>query len=452
MKKTDIFLVLCPLFPTALPPLGIAYVAEYLTAHGHSIVCHDLNIALYHQASEQEKQEWHIQNNPVFAGQMIQQYFIGQHAVVKRFLCEIEKRQPSIVALSIFKSNMQCSMVFASMIKERFPDITIVAGGPQVTAMIRAHGAGIMHDFPVDHWVCGEGERALQALVEKCETSYCIDLPDEQDIHHIPYPRFQGFPLNAYNYGTKMPLLMSRGCIRQCTFCSERLLSHRFRVRHPEHVMDEINFHMRTRNIRQFVFYDSLVNGNLDALKELCDRIIAERRHIQWEAQCCIRQDMTEALFAKMKRAGCFNMFIGLESGSDTILKRMNKGFTTDEAHDFFTRAHHAGCHFEISLITDFPGETEEQFQETISFIENNHAYIPKIAQLNPYVPYEGTAAWAEANKPSGAFSDHTSIVSEKAHTKMHRMLACFKEMNIPFTKSYIGNLLPKTQGIADVI
>jgi len=142
---------------------------------------------------------------------------------------------------------------------------------------------------------------------------------------------------------------------------------------------------------------------------------------------------MSRELVSKMKRAGCFNLFIGLESASAAVLKRMNKGFTLTEARSFFQLLSAEGLHFEISLITNYPGETENEFQETLQFIRDNKSSIPKIAQVNPWVPYVGTTA-----------AQRTHMVDfAQGIRKLERMRAFFEHENIPYTKSYIGNLLP---------
>jgi threonylcarbamoyladenosine tRNA methylthiotransferase MtaB len=134
-----------------------------------------------------------------------------------------------------------------------------------------------------------------------------------------------------------------------------------------------------------------------------------------------------------MKQAGCFNLFIGLETASDAVLKRIQKGITRNDALTFFEKMKGAGLHFEISLITAFPGETEKEFEETCAFIKQHKEMIPKIAQVNPYVPYEGTML-GEANP-------HVDETLGKK--RVRRLVELFEKEKIPYTKSYIGNLLP---------
>ena len=99
-----------------------------------------------------------------------------------------------------------------------------------------------------------------------------------------------------------------------------------------------------------------------------------------------------------------------------------------------------AEIHFEVSLITNFPGESDDEFQETCTFIVKHKELIPKIAQVNPYVPYEGTATAAS----------HPKVDEVLGQERMSRLVGLFESEGIAYTKSYIGNLL--AQGTENVI
>ncbi|MFC1809636.1 B12-binding domain-containing radical SAM protein, partial [Candidatus Omnitrophota bacterium] len=254
-----------------------------------------------------------------------------------------------------------------------------------------------------------------------------------EHLNEIPFSTFEGIDRTRYDVTSTLPILMSRGCIRQCSFCSERLLYKGFRIRSAEYVVQEIEFHMKHNKVTSFVFHDSLINGELRTLEQFCDQVFERGLSISWEAQCSIRNDMDVRILEKMKQAGCFNLFIGLESASNTVLQRMSKGMTRDDARTFFEKCNKVGLHFEISLITNFPGETEDEFHETCDFIREHKGIIPKIAQVNPYVPYAGTE-----------IGDAYPVVDEaQGQERMQKLVILFEEEEIPYTKSYIGNLLP---------
>lgn len=430
MKKKDIFLILAPLFYTKLPPLSLAYLSEFLEQKGIGVCCHDLNIQWYRTADAADRKEWAKQNNAVFQQKITREWINYDNPIIIELMKKIDHEEPKIIGFSLFKNNYYPTFKIAALIRSRHPDIPFIFGGPEAQHIERKEDKKY-----ADHIIIGEGEcalfdllqqKGLKAIKRKQEDAELID------INKVPWPRFRGLDRRCYDNHTALPLLMSRGCIRQCAFCSERFLYTKYRCRDPRLLVEEIQHHTQQNGITHFVFHDSLINGDLARLRAFCELLIEKEPAISWEAQCCIRPDMVPELFLRMKKSGCVNLFIGLEAASDPVLRRMNKGFTREEARMFFERLTAAGLHFEISLITHFPGETKKEFEETCAFIKENKHIIPKIAQINPFIPYRGTPAAAmfcTADEKSGL-------------EKMNALVSLCMEEKIPFTRGYIGNLL----------
>jgi radical SAM superfamily enzyme YgiQ (UPF0313 family) len=140
---------------------------------------------------------------------------------------------------------------------------------------------------------------------------------------------------------------------------------------------------------------------------------------------------MSDALLRKMKSSGCVNLFVGLESGSDGVLGKMKKGFTVYEALCFFHRLRQAGLQYEVSLIAHYPGETEGEFLQTLEFLRNNPDAVNKIAQVSLFKKYPGS----ETEIPVG-YNDTEGLA------KIGRIMDALKECGIPYTPSYINNLI----------
>lgn len=159
-----------------------------------------------------------------------------------------------------------------------------------------------------------------------------------------------------------------------------------------------INFHLQISKIRYFLdfmlpkklisgivpfinFNDSLINGMPEELEQLCDKIINNQIMFHWAGMALIRKEMTISLLKKMKAAGCIHLAWGLESGSQKVLELMNKRFySIDLATSVIEDTYRAGINQSISLITGFPGETEEMFQETLAFLNKYMKYFNKIS------------------------------------------------------------------------
>ncbi len=279
------------------------------------------------------------------------------------------------------------------------------------------------------HLIIGEGEEALVTLLEGKTKERYIETRGNAFTKY--FPKYESMDLSLYSRKGSLPVLMSRGCIHKCRFCLERLIYPDYHIKKAGLVFEEILYHYKNNGVRWFTFYDSIFNGNLMELDRLLDLILRERLKIMWDAQIAVRKDMGAALLKKMKRAGCINLFIGLESGSDSLLKKMNKHFTSEEAALFFQKLRQAGLQFEVSLIAHYPGETEKQLSETLSFLRDNKKFIPKVAQISLFRNYPGTSVTV----PEG-YNEAVGL------EKINRMLDFLKEQGIPYTKSYVNNLI----------
>jgi radical SAM superfamily enzyme YgiQ (UPF0313 family) len=274
----------------------------------------------------------------------------------------------------------------------------------------------------------GEGELKLRKFMN----NDIIDCNAEIDnLDNLPFPDFDIFNFDFYKTKKCLPLLSSRGCINRCAFCSEKnLYRKKYRQHSAEYIVDMIAYYKKKYNISWFVFQDSLINADLKRLKKICSMILEKNLEIKWEAQVYIRKDMNTDLLSLMKKSGCYNMFIGLESGSDKILSLMNKGYNSETAALFFRKCSDAEIFFETSLIFGFPGETEKTVEETFNFFKNNSKYIKKIAQINPYVYY-----------PLSGISNIQQKNNLDLNTIINNFLKLCNDNNIRYTKSFINNL-----------
>ena len=117
-------------------------------------------------------------------------------------------------------------------------------------------------------------------------------------------------------------------------------------------------------------FNDSLINGAPSELDKFCDLVIENNLKFSWGGMALIRKEMTYDLFVKMKKAGCYNLAWGMESGCQEVLNLMHKRFfNMDLAKEVIKAAFKADISQTIALIVGFPGETEEMLLETKAFL-----------------------------------------------------------------------------------
>ena len=422
----NILIVSAPPLWQKLPPLGPACLSGYLESRGVQCGVLDLNAFFFNLVGDKYlKSRWTSSVKDIRAD--LENLFIKAEAPLKRLLSAIKDGCIGAVGFSIFNLNLKLSVYLAREIRTAYPDITIIAGGPEVDTHFYNNYISLF-----DFFVRGEGELALYELLADPADDYRGRFIEgkEAPLDNYPPPDFMKFNLDEYESKGSLPVILSRGCLYKCRFCAERLHFKKYRCKSAESMFGELICLQNKMGISRFVFYDSIINGDLRVLEKLCDLITADGLKITWEAQASVRRDMPERLFSKMKEAGCYNLFVGIESGSDTVLRKMRKGYGSRDALPFLEKCSRSGLNFEISLITGFPGEGDEEFEETLNFLTAGKGIIKKVAQINPFIGYRNLDMVGYAPPPPG--------IAEK---RVARLLAALEENGIKYTRSYINNL-----------
>jgi radical SAM superfamily enzyme YgiQ (UPF0313 family) len=189
------------------------------------------------------------------------------------------------------------------------------------------------------------------------------------DYKALPYPDFKDFPLDKYIF-RQLPVMMSRGCIATCSFCTEFLTWKSYRVRTALDVVEEIKNNIVKYNINNFFFCDSLINGNYEQLMELTNGL--QELDCTWTAFCRVDKRLTKNLLENMFKSGCQELLIGFESNSQKVLDSMNKGTTIQENQRVLDDAFDVGIKVHGLFLVGFPGESNYDFYKTLTFIHMN--------------------------------------------------------------------------------
>lgn len=292
----------------------------------------------------------------------------------------------SSTTLAIFNAN-----AFAAAAKRILPKLTVIIGGPHVTAV----PVETMERFPaLDIAVIGEGEltlvellRALQAdsplavvpgLLFREGNQLCATgrRPFIADLDSLPSPAWdllEGFPgryLPAPFKVQHLPaatLVTSRGCPNTCIFCDRSVFGSSCHAFSADYVVRQIvELHQRY-GIREFSFEDDTFITFKARLKEICERLIALRLDISWS--CLGRANhVTPENLQLMRKAGCWQISFGIESGSQEILSLINKRVTLDQIRQAVRMTRQAGIRSKGFFILGHPGETRETLRMTFDF------------------------------------------------------------------------------------
>ncbi|MBI4846199.1 MAG: B12-binding domain-containing radical SAM protein [Candidatus Omnitrophica bacterium] len=403
-----IILVNTPPWGTAMPPLGVAYLATYLKSKGIDIDTFDLNLELFLNSGDKEKVFWGLDAiNKIPVQTIANNIFSSFMPYLEKFFSFTAKYD-----LIGFSANNLISTTFAGIlaehIRKRYPEKIIILGGP---GCFHSWDRSVVPQGSVDFFVIGEGEETLHQLI--CVLRSGIDknggsepipgvidnrtgkkqrfIPRREirDINSIPHPTFEEFSFTKYESFPgyhPLPMLMSRGCINECSFCIDCYMSSPFRMRAAGNIVEEIKYHKNRYGITHVEFNDLLCNGNIYQLEQFCDLMIRESLDIRWISYAAVRKNMSEDLLKKMRQAGCTSLCYGLESGSDNVLKKMNKHYGASDAAELIKKTAAAGIEVRINIIVGFPGETERDFAQTLTFIRENKDYIRQVTNVSSFV------------------------------------------------------------------
>ncbi|MBU1088061.1 MAG: B12-binding domain-containing radical SAM protein [Candidatus Omnitrophica bacterium] len=457
-----LILVNCPPWGVVMPPLGIAYLSAYLKSKGAQADVFDLNLNLYEQADVKQGLFWQLDEiNRIKPANIAENIYQAFEAHIDQFVQSLAD-----YGIIGFSTNNLISAIFAGFvaekIKRRFADKIIILGGP-----------GIYHSWDrktvdkknIDFFIIGEGEEALLKFINEfkinrspeylcSKVSGLLYAQESADVHYLPwqpvknlnslaYPTFEEFDLSKYNYNSQyhpLPLLISRGCINQCSYCIDWYICFGFRMKRPEKIIEEMKYLKQKYNITHLEFNDLLCNGNLYLLDKLCKQIKQENLDLTWISYAAIRKNMTQELLDAMKQAGCDSLCYGIESGSDAILGQMNKHYTAADAQEVIRRTFKAKIQVSLNIIVGFPGETEADFIQTIEFIQSNRQYIAQVTNVSSFVLMPGSDVGIYPQRfgvkfldplDPGKWTDANGLTQSERNQRVKRVCDLLRELKI---------------------
>lgn len=381
-------------------PLGLAYLASALKDHGHEVLIYDsdaninpdkMNFAALEQSYPKYLQAVADDSHPVFEG-------------IKRTLKEFK---PEFIGISAWTTYVASSIKTAEICKKWDASAPVVMGGPHVS---------IKHDEllgicgAVDVLVRGEGEETLPALAGLLQAKKFI--PGElakikgiafrtpegitttpareftQDLDAIPFPaRDLLVHKDAYDSEDMGLLMTTRGCPFACTYCATNIWGRKVRSRSIANVVEEVKSVVARYGTKQFAFKDDSFTINRARTLAFCEALINERLNINWE--CNARVDSLDPeLLAKMRKAGCNSIKVGIETGSERILKLISKNITLGQCRQAAKALKNSGIHWTAYFMIGLPTETKDDMYETMGFMKELR---PDFASLSVYEPFPGT-------------------------------------------------------------
>ena len=310
-------------------------------------------------------------------------------------------QEPDAVGLSAMTINSLNANTIARELKKRGLTAPVILGGAHVTAVpvdtLRALES-------IDYAVLGEGEVTFLELLQRLDAGQPIDdvkgiawrdqtgsvvinatRPPIQDLDMLPFPAWEllpGFPgsyPSSLLESKRLPaagIMTSRGCPYHCTFCDHRVFGSRLRHFSAEYTLSMIRHLVQAYGIRDLMVLDDNFLINKKKLFEVCDGLIGEKLDLTWYCIAHV-QSISPDRMTKIKKAGCWFIEVGIESGNDEILKQIKKNTNKAEIRKAIRMIKEAGLRVKGNFIFGFPGETPETLEETIDFaLELNLDYF----------------------------------------------------------------------------
>jgi radical SAM superfamily enzyme YgiQ (UPF0313 family) len=408
-ENPDLLLVTLPPWGVENPPIGLGYLDAYCRKNNFRTKVCDLNIRFYNNAPDNYKMLWHVENKNFWSNAktfpLIHELFSKQLSLATN---EIAASTAEFIGFSVVDPKERITIELIKSIKKASPRKKIIIGGPVCSTSEQRDLFKDNLQTDVDFFVVGEGEETLCEILRK-KTQ---DKPHGQiagtAIKHngawsyverrlidpldaASFPDYKSFDLNQYKSGNSMLVEWSRGCKGHCSFCKNFRLVKGYRCRSADSIYQELCFLKEKHGIEDFTVCDNLMNGNPQQLEEVSHLISKGNLRVSWSGQIAPSLSMSRGLFSKMRKAGCFKVQVGVESGSSLVLRKMKKPYTPELAQENIKAARKAGMDTEIFLLVGFPGETEKEFCSTLNFIKNNARYIGAIKSINTLHLIAGT-------------------------------------------------------------
>lgn len=377
-----------------MPPIGLCSLAAWVEKHGFSAEIHDCY---------------------AFPG--------SDHILMRRLL----RDPPAWIGIGATTSSFMDGIRLARIVKEKLPETKIVFGGVHASALCEK----LLDRFgEIDFIVAGEGEFTLLELMQGSEPASIAGLvwrdgetarcngpraprPD-LDVFPLPaYEKLDGFPsaykLPIFNYprspGTTA--ISSRGCPYRCSYCDRSVFRRSFGFHSAEYMLDLMGSLKKRWGMRHVNFYDDLFTYDRARIEAFCEKMIHARMGMTFN--CAARAEHLDTeLLKSMKRAGCWMISLGIESGDNELLRKHRSNADLDLVERRVGEIRAAGMRAKGLFMLGLPGETEESIERTIQY-----ALRLPLSDLNAakFTPFPGSPLYKSISR-QGNFEENWPLMN----------------------------------------
>ncbi len=362
----------------------------------------------------------------------------AEQLTLEQTIERVAEKKPDCVGSTVMTATMDITKIFYERLKKRLPDVTVVVGGPHVSAMPKRT---LEDTEAIDICVIGEGDETIVDILDAFEkgshlkniTGIAYRSNSEIVITNtrapikvlgdLPLPAFHLFNSKLYRSygwnnwvsGYRKPLgviFTGRGCLGKCNFCAAHtVFGHGIRYFTIQQIKDQLDYLVSDWGIRVLYFQDDTFTANRKVVNEICDYIIEKGYNRRLEIMVSSRVDtMHLPTLKKMRQASVRWICFGVESGNQEILNRMFKNISIEQIKKAYSMAREAGLFIAGNFMLGHIGETRETAMDTIRLAcELDQEY----ASFAIAIPLPGTELYRyclDNNIPLPAWNDFGSV------------------------------------------
>lgn len=388
------------------PPLGVAYLAAWLLEH-------DVQVTVVDALGRDPARVSPFRGDALLRG-----------LDLERTVAAVPADTDLLGVSNLFTFAWPMVEELVALLRARFPETPIVAGGPHPAALPQE----CLRRCPaLDYVVIGEGEVPLLELCRALDSGGDLEgleavarrLPDGgvgwtpqrqslvRDVDRIPFPARHLLPMEAYVTTREAhgpvtsrwtSILSSRGCPYGCTFCQSR--NTRWRGRSAANVVDEMQECVARWGVREFHFEDDNLTLDRRRVRAIADEILRRGLDVTWQTPNGIRASSTDGeTLRAMWDSGCRHITVAPESGSERVLTevvRKGRDFELDQLARVARDALDLGMKVAAYFVLGLPGERPEDAEATIDFIRRLARLGVHEVGIALFTPLPGTPLWEQ--------------------------------------------------------
>ncbi len=322
--------------------------------------------------------------------------------------------KPDIVGISIITTNFHGALLTAKIVKQVLPQATVICGGSHM--LIFPRETFTYNEF--DFGFVGEAEAPLVDFLKliKNKTQKYAEIPglvwrDEEkvimnepfgfneNLDLLPAPAYHLLDLSSYHMpntkGNVVSLFLSRGCPFKCGFCFRSPLLQKVRYKSVDKAIDEIESITKRFDIKSINFVDETISLRKEYFLDFCKKLRAKKLSVEWQSPTRANF-VDEEIVRAAKQAGCHTFRFGIESGSQEILKKIDKGIDLAQSRQAVSLCRKYGIKTVAYFIIGYLGETEGTIRQTIKFARE---LKPNYAAFFPATPMPATELYKESEE-----------------------------------------------------